>query len=371
MVVGHVHQVDARPGECLGVGRRGLEGVTGAPEPPPHLEGRRGVGALEVGDHQVRPSSSAGRWPNRARPRSGARPYLEPGVVSPTQPMVMTVGDGDGVGVPDEGLVDGDGRTVGEPDARREPATRAAVGSGAATPGERPPTGRGHDHEHRDDAREQRRRRRPVRGRLSGPGGETSPSMDREFWQTSGTSLRDPQRLASALDRLTLREQGPAHQAQFKESAFSPFTSRRDAAPATRRQRPTASRAAPLRPVRATPGAPVFVEHRGVEQPVAQVERATDGFDDSGPQAIPSGDRGRCRGRGRRERRGRRCRTHSAGAPAWTRPQNCPRLAGVLGGGAQPGAEPGDDGAQRKARARPPRLEEARRDERDRGREGA
>ena len=62
---------------------------------------------------------SSGRMePKSARPPFGGSPYLEPGVVSPTQPIVIVVGDADGVGVAEgvrvaDGLTDG----VGEPEA--------------------------------------------------------------------------------------------------------------------------------------------------------------------------------------------------------------------------------------------------------------
>ena len=50
--------------------------------------------------------------PNRARPPLGAVPYIDPGVVSPTQPTVMTAGDDDGVGVAEpEGLAPADNAT--------------------------------------------------------------------------------------------------------------------------------------------------------------------------------------------------------------------------------------------------------------------
>ena len=55
--------------------------------------------------------SSGRREPNRARPPSGGVPYMEPGVVSPTQPTVMTVDEAatEAADPPDtEGLADGD-----------------------------------------------------------------------------------------------------------------------------------------------------------------------------------------------------------------------------------------------------------------------
>src|SRR5674476_604700 len=65
---------------------------------------------------------SRGRMePNRARPPLGGVPYMEPGVVSPTQPTSMTAG-----------AVDGDGEGVAEPDGLAAPDDVAAVS--AATP---------------------------------------------------------------------------------------------------------------------------------------------------------------------------------------------------------------------------------------------
>src|SRR5665811_99753 len=56
---------------------------------------------------------SRGRMePNRARPPLGGVPYMEPGVVSPTQPTSMTAG-----------AVDGDGEGVAEPDGPAAPDT--------------------------------------------------------------------------------------------------------------------------------------------------------------------------------------------------------------------------------------------------------
>ena len=67
--------------------------------------------------------------PNNARPPFGGSPYLEPGVVSPTQPTVITVVDADGVGV---GVLVADGLTdgVGEPEA----AEAARLGPEAPPP---------------------------------------------------------------------------------------------------------------------------------------------------------------------------------------------------------------------------------------------
>ena len=54
--------------------------------------------------------SSSRTWANSARPPSGARPYIDPGVVSPTQPTSMMVfadalGDGEGLVVDTTGAV--------------------------------------------------------------------------------------------------------------------------------------------------------------------------------------------------------------------------------------------------------------------------
>ena len=94
MVVGDVHQVDARPGERLGVRRRRLEGEADVPdELPPHLEGPAWSRCPRGWRSSGRACSAAARRePKRARPPSGGMPYLEPGVVSPTQPTSMTVG---------------------------------------------------------------------------------------------------------------------------------------------------------------------------------------------------------------------------------------------------------------------------------------
>ena len=74
--------------------------------------------------------SRVGMAPNSARPPSGAVPYLEPGVVSPTQPTVITVeaAAAEGAEAPDaEAFGDGDFLAPPEPGVEPDVAGPADV----------------------------------------------------------------------------------------------------------------------------------------------------------------------------------------------------------------------------------------------------